>query len=349
MTTDQKYMQRALDLAALGSGWVRPNPLVGCVVVHQGKIIGEGWHQQYGGPHAEVHAIQNVQNKNLLPASRVYVTLEPCSHFGKTPPCADFLIQHSVRDVVICNTDPNPLVAGKGIQKLLDAGCKVHIGTLEQEGQEVNRRFFTFQTKKRPYIILKWAQSADGFIALPGAQPCQISGPMAKQLVHKWRTEEHAIMVGTRTALADNPQLNVRHWPGQAPVRITIDKQLQIPAGHHLLDDTQTTLVYTFQKKPRTTQTEFISLSPDVDFLDQLLTDLHQRNLQSVLVEGGAVLHKAFLEKNLWDEIRILKSPLPLHKGIAAPAVPSLSPASIDMIGTDKLTCYRNLTSAHVL
>ncbi|ALI98845.1 bifunctional diaminohydroxyphosphoribosylaminopyrimidine deaminase/5-amino-6-(5-phosphoribosylamino)uracil reductase RibD [Rufibacter tibetensis] len=342
MNTDEKYMQRALDLAALGTGEARPNPIVGCVVVHDHKIIGEGWHQKYGGPHAEVNALNSVQDKSLLPHSRVYVTLEPCSHFGKTPPCADFLIQHGVRDVVICNTDPNPLVAGRGIRKLIDAGCKVHIGVLEEEGLELNRRFFTFQTKKRPYLVLKWAQSADGFIALPNCQPYQISGPLAKQLVHKWRTEEQGILVGTRTALFDNPQLNVRHWPGQAPLRIAIDKQLQIPATHHLLDDSQPTLLYTLKEKESTGQTEYITLSPENTFLDQLLADLYTRNIQSVLVEGGTALLETLLERNLWHEIRVFHSPVTLTDGVKAPQLPTMGFASRRIVGDDELITYRN-------
>ncbi|KAA3440252.1 bifunctional diaminohydroxyphosphoribosylaminopyrimidine deaminase/5-amino-6-(5-phosphoribosylamino)uracil reductase RibD [Rufibacter hautae] len=345
MHTEEKYMQRALDLAALGSGYARPNPIVGCVVVHKHKIIGEGWHQQYGGPHAEVNAINSVNDKSLLPHSRVYVTLEPCSHYGKTPPCADFLIEHGVRDVIICNPDPNPLVAGRGVKKLLDAGCKVHIGVLEEEGLELNRRFFTFQTKKRPYLVLKWAESADGFIALPNYQATQISGPLAKQLVHKWRTQEQAILVGTRTALHDNPQLNVRHWPGQVPLRIAIDKQLQIPTTHHLLDDNQPTLIYTLQEKASTAHTEFINLSPEGVFLDQMLADLFQRNIQSVLVEGGTVLLETLLQNSLWDEIRVFKSTKSLSHGIKAPQLPPLSIASKTMVGDDELTIYRNRLS----
>ncbi|WP_192822405.1 bifunctional diaminohydroxyphosphoribosylaminopyrimidine deaminase/5-amino-6-(5-phosphoribosylamino)uracil reductase RibD [Rufibacter sp. LB8] len=342
MDSSEKYMRRALDLALLGTGKVRPNPLVGCVVVHDKKIIGEGWHQQYGGPHAEVNALNSVADKSLLPHSQVYVTLEPCSHYGKTPPCADFLLQHGVRDVIICNADPNPLVAGKGIKKLMDAGCKVHLGVLEQEGIGVNRRFFTVQTKKRPYIVLKWAQSSDGFIALPNCQPCQISGPLAKQLVHKWRTEEQAILVGTRTAIFDNPQLNVRHWPGPAPLRIAIDKQLQIPASHYLLDGSQPTLIYMLQQKAATTQTEYIPLSPEENLLEQLLTDLHQRNVQSVLVEGGTFLLETFLQLNLWDEIRIFRSPVNLTDGVSAPQLPILPFNSRTMVGDDELTVYQN-------
>ncbi|AKQ46933.1 riboflavin biosynthesis protein RibD [Rufibacter radiotolerans] len=342
MKTDKKYMRRALDLAELGTGTARPNPLVGCVVVHEDKIIGEGWHQQYGGPHAEVNAINSVQDKSLLPESRLYVTLEPCSHFGKTPPCADFLLQHGVRDVVICNTDPNPLVAGQGIQKLMDGGCQVHIGVLEEAGLEVNRRFFTNQTQKRPYLVLKWAESSDGFIGLPDCQPCQISGPLSKLLVHQWRTQEQAILVGTRTALNDNPHLNVRHWPGPAPVRIAIDKQLQIPQTHHLLDNSQPTLIYSLKEKEATTQTTFVTLTQETGFLEQMLQDLYQRNVQSVLVEGGAVLLEALIKGNLWDEIRVFKSPNPLTQGVKAPLLPSSLFASRRQIGPDELTIYRN-------
>ncbi|MFC6996727.1 bifunctional diaminohydroxyphosphoribosylaminopyrimidine deaminase/5-amino-6-(5-phosphoribosylamino)uracil reductase RibD [Rufibacter roseus] len=344
MSTDEKFMRRALDLASQGLGTARPNPVVGCVVVHQNKIIGEGWHKRYGEPHAEVNAIASVQNQNLLPHSKVYVTLEPCSHYGKTPPCADFLIEKGVRDVVICNTDPNPLVAGRGIQKLVDAGCKVHIGVLEQEGLKLNRRFFTFQQKKRPYLVLKWAESSDGFIALPNCQPCQISGPSAHKLVHKWRTEEQAIMIGTRTALSDNPKLNVRQWPGQAPLRIAIDKKLQIPDSHHLLDDSLPTLIYTLAEKPSLAQTEFVKLAQVEDFLEQLLQDLYQRNVQSVLVEGGTKLLEAFLQKNIWDEIRVLKSKTTiLHEGVQAPTLSGRPVISRGTLGNDEIIFYRNV------
>ncbi|MDB5263994.1 MAG: riboflavin biosynthesis protein RibD, partial [Adhaeribacter sp.] len=193
-------MRRALELALLGRGNVAPNPMVGCVIVHENKIIGEGWHQQYGGPHAEVNAINNVADKSKLPASRVYVTLEPCSHYGKTPPCADLLIRHGIKEVIICNTDPNPLVKGNGIRKLLDTGCSVQTGLLEPEGSELNRFFFTYHTRKRPYIVLKWAETADGFLGKTDSTPFWITSNLSKKLVHKWRTEIQAIMVGTRTA-----------------------------------------------------------------------------------------------------------------------------------------------------
>ncbi|GAA4307977.1 bifunctional diaminohydroxyphosphoribosylaminopyrimidine deaminase/5-amino-6-(5-phosphoribosylamino)uracil reductase RibD [Nibribacter koreensis] len=341
-TEDEKFMQRALDLALLGEGYARPNPLVGCVIVHEGNIIGEGWHQQYGGPHAEVNAINSVQDKRLLPQCRVYVTLEPCSHFGKTPPCADLLISHNVKDVVICNTDPNPLVAGRGIQKLKDAGCTVQTGILAYKGLDLNKRFFTFQIQKRPYLVLKWAESADGFIALPNHQACQISGPLPQKLVHKWRTQEQAILVGTRTALHDNPKLNVRHWAGPSPLRITIDKHLQLPGTHHLLDNSHPTWIYTFAQKPSQSQTHFVTLSRELDVLDQMMQDLHQRQVQSVLVEGGTALLESFIHKGLWDEIRVFKSSTYLNDGIAGPQHPNLDPTYRERIGEDELSIYRN-------
>ncbi|MGA0557557.1 bifunctional diaminohydroxyphosphoribosylaminopyrimidine deaminase/5-amino-6-(5-phosphoribosylamino)uracil reductase RibD [Larkinella sp. VNQ87] len=238
-------MSRALQLACLGRGHVSPNPLVGCVIVYQNRIIGEGWHRQYGGPHAEVNAIRSVADEALLPESTVYVTLEPCSHFGKTPPCADLLIEKRVKKVVVCNDDPNPLVAGRGLAKLRAAGIEVETGLLTEEGRELNRRFFTFIEQQRPYLILKWAETADGFLAPTDFQPIPISSALSRQRVHQWRTEEDAFLIGTNTARYDNPQLNVRSWVGRNPVRIVIDKALQLPPSLHLFDGSQPTLVYT--------------------------------------------------------------------------------------------------------
>lgn len=341
-TADELYMQRALDLATLGQHHARPNPIVGCVVVHQGKIIGEGWHQRFGGPHAEVNALNSVADQSLLPHSRVYVTLEPCSHYGKTPPCADLLLERGVREVVVCNLDPNPLVAGRGMQKLLDAGCQVQTGVLEEVGRHLNRRFFTFQTQKRPYVVLKWAETADGFISLSDYSPCQISGPLAQQLVHKWRTEEQAILVGTRTALHDNPRLNVRHWPGPAPLRIVIDKALRLPVTHHLFDDAQPTLVYTHQQRQDASQTTYVTLPPEGVLVEQIMQDLFQRQVQSVLVEGGTYLLEALLQNNLWDEIRVFKSPQRLGSGTKAPVLPPLPLPQQQQLGEDQLSIYYN-------
>lgn len=339
--TDEIYMRRALELALLGNNTARPNPMVGCVVVYKNKIIGEGWHQQYGGPHAEVNAINSVADKSLLPKSRIYVTLEPCSHFGKTPPCADFLLEHGVRSVFVCNTDPNPLVAGRGIRKLLDAGCEVHVGLLEEEGLLLNRRFFTYHQQSRPYIVLKWAETTDGFISKPDFEPTSISSELARKLVHKWRTEEQAIMVGTHTALSDNPYLNVREWSGNPPIRIIIDKNLRLPANLHIFDGSQPTLVYNYERNQQLKNLEYIKVKPAANLIDQILQDLYQRSIQSVLVEGGSTLLNHFLIENSWDEIRVLRSPQLLQAGIKAPIRPLAGLTQKITIGPDELFMFR--------
>jgi diaminohydroxyphosphoribosylaminopyrimidine deaminase/5-amino-6-(5-phosphoribosylamino)uracil reductase len=314
-------MQRALDLASLGGARVRPNPMVGCVIVHEGRIIGEGWHLRFGGPHAEVEAINSVTEPELLAQSTLYVTLEPCSHFGKTPPCADLILEKQIPKVVICNHDPNPLVAGRGIRKLKEAGVHVSTGVLEQEGRWLNRRFFTLQEQNRPHVVLKWAQTADGFIARSDFSSKWISSELARNFVHQWRAEEAAIMVGTNTSLHDNPRLNVRDWPGPQPTRVVIDKNLRLPESLHLFDQSQPTLVYTFQEKASTDNLTFVTLSKESAFLLQLLTDLKSRGILSLLVEGGAQLLCGFLEENLWDEARVFVSQNRFGSGVKAPTV----------------------------
>ena len=310
-------MRRALELATLGRGHVSPNPMVGCVIEHQGKIIGEGWHRHYGETHAERNAIASVrpEDEPLLPQSTVYVTLEPCSHYGKQPPCADLLIEKRIGRVVCCNDDPNPLVAGRGFAKLRDAGITVETGVLAGMGRLLNARFFAFMEKHRPYVILKWAETTDGFIAAESGQPMQISGPLSQRLVHRWRSEEDAIMVGTNTARTDNPRLNVRLVPGRNPVRVVIDKQLQLAGSLNLFDGSQPTLGYNFIKTETVGQTTYIQLSPDKPFLPQLLADLYEREIQSVLVEGGTTLLNSFINAGLWDEIRVFRSRTMLHAG----------------------------------
>lgn len=331
--TDELFMKRALELAALGCEWVSPNPMVGCVIVHDGKIIGEGFHQKYGEPHAEVNAINSVSDKSLLRNSTVYVTLEPCSHFGKTPPCADLLIQHKVKGVIICNKDPFPEVAGKGIEKLKAAGIEVKQGLLESEGLFLNRRFFKAHTKGLPYITIKWAETADGFVALPDGKPLAISNTTSNISVHRWRAEEDGIMVGTNTVLADNPKLNARHWPeGRNPVRIIIDKELKLEKSFSVFDQSQKTLVYNFHKNENLENLEFIKISPE-DFLLNILKDLKSKGVNSILVEGGPQLIQSFFQENHFDEIRLIKSDSVLKEGINAPKVPS----GIPLIETQRI------------
>jgi diaminohydroxyphosphoribosylaminopyrimidine deaminase/5-amino-6-(5-phosphoribosylamino)uracil reductase len=339
---DAFFMRRALDLALLGTGHVRPNPLVGCVVTHEGRIIGEGWHQQYGGPHAEVNALAAVADQDLLKKSRVYVTLEPCAHHGKTPPCADLLVAKGVPEVVICNEDPFPLVAGRGIEKLQAAGARVETGLLNSEGSWLNRRFFTFHEKKRPYLVLKWAETADGFLAGRYFQPVQISGPQAGILTHRWRTEEQAILVGTRTALHDNPRLSARDWPGPQPTRLVIDKNLSLPPTHHLLDGSQPTLIYTYRQPYHKANLDLVHLSEADDLMPQVLADLYQRQVQSVLVEGGPTVLNALLQAGLWDEIRVFRSARKLGQGIAAPRIGFSGLDHVENVGPDELFWYVN-------
>ena len=343
-------MRRALELATLGRGSVSPNPMVGCVIVHQAegqepRIIGEGWHRQYGDWHAEVNAVRSVrpQDTHLLPEATVYVTLEPCSHWGKTPPCADLLIENRVKHVICCNDDPNPLVSGQGFAKLRAAGITVETGVMAEEGRKLNARFFTFIEQKKPYIILKWAETADGYLSGEAGQPIQISGPLSRRLVHKWRSEEDAIMVGTTTARTDNPRLNVRLWPGgENPVRIVTDNQLALDPALHLFDGSQPTLVYHRHPSPE---------SPDrpnvtyvfADTLTDLVSDLYQRKIQSVLVEGGTTLLQSFLDAGLWDEMRVLRSPMMLGRSQTAVQAPRVQGRLIsrEMVGNDELTIYR--------
>lgn len=327
MLPDEQFMTRALELAHLGIGSVSPNPRVGCVIVHEGKIIGEGWHKKFGGPHAEVNAVNDVRDQSLLAESTVYVNLEPCSHTGKTPPCADLLIKHRVRRVVISNLDPHPLVNGRGISKLTDAGIDVQTGVLEQEGRHLNAAFFTFIEKKRPYIILKWAQSADGFLAGANGESKWISNEYSRQLVHRWRAEEDAVLVGSRTAQVDDPMLNVRDWSGRDPIRVVIDRCLKLPADLNLWKGPQKTLRYNTVHDVTNGTVTAVRL-PERGFLDHMLRNLHGHGIQSVMVEGGAVTLNQFIESGLWDEARIFYAARSLGAGIAAPSISGVRVAS---------------------
>lgn len=336
--TDRLFMHRALDLARLGVGNVSPNPRVGCVIVYQQKIIGEGWHKQYGGSHAEVNAIHDVEDKSLLKESTVYVSLEPCSHVGKTPPCADLLIKHQVKKVVVSNLDSNPLVAGEGIKKLRHAGIEVITGILEQEGHDLNKRFFTFMEKKRPYIILKWAQTSDGFIARDNYDSKWISNEFSRQLVHRWRTEEDAVLVGTKTAMHDDPQLNVRDWTGRNPIRIVLDRFLRLSEFLRLFDRTQKTICYNVLKHEEHENLILMRLDEE-NFLSNVIQDLFKRNIQSVIIEGGAQTLSAFIESGNWDEARVFSSPKSFGRGIAAPSIKG-NLISSESVFTDTLKTY---------
>lgn len=311
-------MRRALELAQAARGLVSPNPMVGSVIVHQGKIIGEGWHKHYGGPHAEVNAVNNVADKKLLVESTIYVTLEPCSHVGKTPPCADMLVANRLKRVVISNLDTNPLVAGKGIDKLRQAGIEVVTGILESEGRDVNRRFFTMMEKQRPYIILKWAETADGFIAREDGNSKWISNEFSRQLVHKWRAEEDAILVGSGTVQQDDPRLNVRDWSGRNPVRVILDRSLKLKGDFHVFDGLQKTILYNTQKNSEQKNHTMIRLS-ETNFLNDLVSSLHEQKIQSIIIEGGSHILNAFIQAGLWDEARVFTADVFFKKGFRAP------------------------------
>lgn len=312
------YMRRALELAKNGRGHVSPNPLVGCVIVHEGRIVGEGWHRKYGEAHAEVNAIDSVEDKAVLKESTLYVTLEPCSHMGKTPPCADMIVTHRLQKVVIANRDINPLVAGRGIKRLRDAGIIVITDILSQEGKELNMRFFTYMEKKRPRIILKWAETSDGFIARQNNDSRWISDAYSRQLVHKWRSEEDAVLVGSGTAWYDNPKLDVRDWSGRNPVRVVIDRYLKLGPNQNLFNHEQMTLCYNLVKEEAQKNLHFIQLRED-NFLQSLVQDLYRRNIQSVIVEGGGQIINSFVKLSLWDEARIFVSPQTFGAGTPAP------------------------------
>jgi diaminohydroxyphosphoribosylaminopyrimidine deaminase/5-amino-6-(5-phosphoribosylamino)uracil reductase len=341
MKADELYMQRALELAELGRGKVSPNPMVGCVIVHQDRIIGEGYHQQYGKPHAEVNAINSVANQDLLADSTVYVTLEPCAHFGKTPPCANLVVEKKVKKVIIAAFDSNPLVGGKGIQILKNAGIVVQTGLLEQEARIQNKRFFTQIEKKRPYVILKWAQTKDGFVAREDYSSKWITNSSSRQLVHKWRAEEDAIMVGKNTAKYDDPALNVRDWVGKNPLRIVIDSKLELPNSLKLFDEAVPTICFNTLKSEVKGTLEYAKLNPGFKIKD-ILDELNKRNIQSVIIEGGSYLLNKFLASELWDEARVFTSSNKFGSGIAAPVPPTPVSETIEILD-DTLRIYHHV------
>ncbi|MFZ4106572.1 bifunctional diaminohydroxyphosphoribosylaminopyrimidine deaminase/5-amino-6-(5-phosphoribosylamino)uracil reductase RibD [Flavobacterium sp.] len=330
MKIHEKYIKRCIELAKNGLGTTYPNPLVGSVIVYNKEIIGEGWHQKAGDGHAEVNAINSVKNKSLLSKATIYVSLEPCSHFGKTPPCCDLIIANDIPNVVIGTIDPFAKVAGNGIKKLLEAEKNVTIGILEDECNELNKRFFTFHTKKRPYIILKWAESQDGFIAplkREKQESVWITNEFSRQLVHKWRSEEEAILVGTNTVMEDNPTLTVRDWIGTNPIRIVLDQNNRITKEFHIFDN----------------QAKTLSVSKDIiNFKNNIATEivnfLFKNEIQSVIIEGGSQTLQTFIDSNFWDEARVFRGSLSLQNGIKAPIIKALNTRKKQLLEDELLT-----------
>ena len=333
------WMQRALDLAIMGSGFVAPNPLVGCVIVKNDSIIGEGFHQKYGEAHAEVNAVNSLVNPLDIIGATVYVNLEPCSHHGKTPPCADLLIKSRVKRVVICNIDPNPVVAGEGIAALKKAGIEVSIGLLTEKGEEINRKFFHFQREKKPYITLKFACSQDHFIAKVNGEPISFSNSESQQLVHKMRAENQAILIGVQTAIADNPTLNVRFWQGNSPIRIIIDPSNRLPYESKLVQDQDPLLVFTKHHSETVGDKKWIAVGDKnpQEFLDSILTYCYQNNIQSIMVEGGTRTAIQFHTAGLINEIWKIEKQIKLGEGILAPILTDVAFEKKFMVGQDNI------------
>lgn len=341
----EQLMRRCIELAEKGAGHTAPNPKVGALVVHEGKIIGEGYHQSCGKAHAEVNAIDAVQNKDLLKNSTLYVNLEPCSHHGKTPPCADLIVSSEIPRVVVGMKDPHKKVAGNGIKKLLQAGIDVITDIVEDECRFLNRDFITYHTKNRPFIVLKWAESADGFIDIEreygvGTGPYWITDEVCRQVVHKWRSEIQAILVGTNTALKDNPSLTVREWNGKNPLRLLIDKKLKVPESFAILDGIVETVVFTSaEKKLEKENVSYYKLNNPDNAIPEILEYLHGRNIISLMVEGGTKLLESFIREGLWDEARVFVGNNKFGKGTAAPIINHRA-SNDTIISNSKLKTY---------
>ena len=345
MKIHEKYIKRCIQLSKNGLSTAMPNPSVGAVIICEDKIIGEGYTAAYGGNHAEVNAIKSVKNKKLLSKSTLYVSLEPCSHFGKTPPCADLIIENKIPNVVIGVLDSNEKVAGKGVQKLKDAGINVIVGILENECYEANKRFFSFHNKKRPYIILKWAESFDGFIAPKNQEigkPFFITNEISRQLVHKWRSEEMAILVGTTTVLKDNPKLDVRNWSRKNPVRIVLDKTGKISDNYFVKDNLVKTIVFTENEVFISNKNKIYEMVPFNENLVSTICDiLYKHQIQSVIIEGGTKTLQTFIDANLWDEARVFRSNILIEDGTKAPNIRFSKFEKSDVSG-DLLTKFFN-------
>lgn len=342
-------MLRCIELGEKGLGGTAPNPMVGCVIVSNQKIIGEGYTSPYGGPHAEVNAINSVEDKKLLLKATLYVTLEPCSHFGQTPPCTDLILKHAIPKVIIGLQDPHDKVAGKGIKKLRASECKVTVGVLEADCRAHHKRFLSFQEKKRPYIVLKWAETKDGFVAPDKTQrkdvpePFWISNTYSKQLVHKWRTEEQAILVGTNTILEDNPKLTARNWEGNHPIRVILDRDLRVPSDFHVLDKSVETIVLTQTDDASSYENgityELIDFSQPI--ARQICEVLYRHSITSILVEGGTKTLQTFIDSGLWDEARIFRGTTLFQKGITAPKISGKHSGNVSIL-SDTLSIFAN-------
>lgn len=350
MKIHEKYIKRCIEIAKNGLGTTAPNPMVGCVIVHNNKIIAEGFTSIYGGSHAEVNAIKAVKDSSLLSNATLYVTLEPCSHFGKTPPCSDLIIKHNIKHVVIGCLDSNPLVAGRGIAKLKAAGCEVITGVLEKDCREHHKRFFTFHEKKRPYIILKWAETADGFIApkqKSEMKPVWITNAYSRQLVHKWRAEEQAILVGSKTVQEDNPSLTVRDWYGNNPVRIVLNPKGDLLPSFQVFNSEAKTIVIGSQKNEALRPSEnlileVINWESQHNLAKQICNVLWKHQINSVIIEGGAQTLQTFINENLWDEARIFISEVEFNSGVKAPILKASESKTTQNISNDTLRIYKN-------
>ncbi len=345
LTVHELYMQRCLQLAASGAGKVAPNPLVGAVLVYNGNIIGEGYHQQFGAAHAEVNCINSVppDKKHLIKESTLYVSLEPCNHFGKTPPCTNLILEAAIREVLLAVVDPFEKVNGSGINKLKAAAVHVTTGVMEKEAYWQNRRFFTFNQKRRPYIILKWAQSENGKITAADNSPVKISNEITNRLVHKWRSEEAAIMVGTNTARIDDPSLTTRFWTGRNPVRIVVDAKLKLPTSLKLFDGNTRTIILNTEKSGQSDANFFYQYNSSQTIPAAMVNMMNEQNLQSVIVEGGARLLQSFIESGTWDEARVITNRnLVIPQGIQAPQLENAFLLQRETIGSDDICFYKN-------
>ena len=357
---DKKYMNLCIQLAKKGIQDVSPNPMVGCVIVYQGEIIGQGYYEKYGEAHAEVNAINSVTDKTILTESTLYVNLEPCAHYGKTPPCSDLIIEHKLKKVVIGCVDTYSEVSGKGIKKLKDAGINVVSGILEEKAKELNKYFFNYHSKKRPYIILKWAKTQDGFIDVDRTDAKHLEGlketarikndgkaynwittDESKKLVHRWRTEVQAIMIGTNTALNDNPRLTARAVNGENPLRVILDLNLRLPKSLNVFDSNTPTIVFNYLKDEKSNNLEFIKINPNNQLIPEILTVLYNLKIQSIIIEGGATLLETFIESNTWDEARVFTGIKEFSKGLKAPILQK-TPSTSLLFGEDQLDFFMN-------